>query len=41
MLGIPKQPEESVFGCVGFASKFLLSLTPCLSARVCASEQKF
>lgn len=38
---IPKQPEESVSGCVGFVSEFAFSLMPCLSAMVIRSEWKF
>jgi hypothetical protein len=35
------QLEELVFDFVGFASKFLSSLVPCLSAMVTRSGQKF
>ncbi len=38
---IPKQLEESVFGDVGFTSKFACSLVPCLSAMVTRSVCKF
>ena len=40
-LDIPKQLEKLVFDCVGFASKLLSSLVPCLSAMVIRSGQKF
>ena len=38
---IPKQPEESVFDCVGFPSKFLSSLAPWPKAMVARSRQEF
>ncbi len=38
---ISKQPEESVFDCVGFTSEFLFSLAPCARAMVACSEHKF